>query len=127
MTSQRVVSQTEPLTKTGPASTPWWFRWKGDGRLHLVIWTGLPCCGCGCNVARIGEYYHVRDQVWAEAGACKHALLCIGCLEGMLGRLLVREDFSDAGINWSTHYPHPHEHRRRPRSARFRDRLGQPA
>jgi hypothetical protein len=60
-------------------------------------------CGLGTFVGR--EYhYRVRPQVWREAwnGRLKpwreapgQQILCIGCLEGRLGRTLSRTDFTN--------------------------------
>jgi len=113
-----------PMARPDLATLPWWAHWMGDERLHLLIWTGSPCCGCGVNIHEAHEYYHVHNGVWAEAGACKRSLLCIGCLEDRLGRELTRADFSDAGVNHDEYYRYPVGTRqRRIRSARFADRL----
>jgi hypothetical protein len=40
----------------------------------------------------------VSDEVWQSA-RIDRGMLCIGCLEGRLGRRLVRSDFTDAPIN----------------------------
>jgi hypothetical protein len=44
------------------------------------------------------ENYMVHDQLWQQAGADR-GRLCIGCLEGRLGRQLARHDFPDVPIN----------------------------
>lgn len=74
----------------------------------------MPCLDCGVNTGSEGirEYYHVHDELWAEAigdddpwltGASEDpnngTYLCIECLENRLGRGLVATDFSDAPIN----------------------------
>jgi len=42
----------------------------------------------------------VTDQVWESSGlAGDDGMLCIGCLEGRLGRMLHARDFTDAPIN----------------------------
>lgn len=66
------------------------------------------CADCGVGTLGIGEWYMVRNEVWAEAwcGRIKpwHQLegqmvLCIGCLEQRLGRTLCKNDFIDAPVN----------------------------
>lgn len=79
------------------------------------------CFDCGVSTIEIGEYYAVMDHIWEESRIederpenISGMFLCIGCLEGRLGRELVREDFVYVLINW-----HPLYHR----SDRFADRL----
>jgi hypothetical protein len=59
----------------------------------------------------VGEMYHVHDDLWEWAVGWRAVgferavgpgavMLCIGCLEARLGRILTIEDFSDAPINW---------------------------
>lgn len=76
-------------------------RWDRAGRLHLGTVTDLnpPCCGCGMDVCTAGELYMVHDHVWAAAGTCQCAVLCVGCLEARLGRQLTAGDFSDWPVN----------------------------
>ena len=45
-----------------------------------------------------GEYYMVQHELWAQYGAGDR-MLCIGCLELRMGRLLERRDFTDAVVN----------------------------
>jgi hypothetical protein len=55
------------------------------------------CIDCGVNTSTIGEYYMVRDDVWAAAIGkpdSQAGMLCIGCLETRLGRRLGRLDFT---------------------------------
>ena len=63
-------------------------------------------CVLGCDHDGRWEWYGVRDEVWADAQAQPHIVLCIGCLEARLGRELVPADFSDYEINepnwWDT-------------------------
>lgn len=52
----------------------------------------------------VTEWFMVRDDIWSSIGLHEHdAVLCVGCLERMLGRELVRGDFADVEIN------EPHE------------------
>jgi hypothetical protein len=48
-----------------------------------------------CN----GEYYMVHDDVWSSAFSKKRGMLCIGCLESRLGKLLTKDDFTAAPLN----------------------------
>jgi hypothetical protein len=63
-------------------------------------------CGLGTNVAR--EWYMVKPNVWKEAWAGRRkpwhevpgqSVLCVGCLEGRIGRTLCADDFADAVVN----------------------------
>lgn len=55
------------------------------------------CSDCGANVARLGEWYMLRDPVWQQATRSAPAHhLCVGCLEERLGRRLTSEDFNPA-------------------------------
>jgi len=67
-----------------------------------------------------GEYYMVHDAIWYRVtyGQECEGMLCIGCLEGRLGRGLTAADFTDCPLN--------HEKRERG-SARLRDRLNRSA
>lgn len=40
----------------------------------------------------------VHDELWSRTGL-DHGMLCIGCLEARLGKLLTARDFTDAPIN----------------------------
>jgi len=42
----------------------------------------------------------VKNEVWFdEAGMGEIGMLCVGCLEKRIGRILTRNDFTDAHIN----------------------------
>jgi hypothetical protein len=56
----------------------------------------LDCIDCDLGTRR--EYYMVRDEVWAAAGA-PEGCLCIACLEQRIGRQLDHADFTDAPVN----------------------------
>lgn len=52
------------------------------------------CIGCGKNTSRAKEHYFVHGEVWFnEARASERGMLCIGCLEGRIGRQLTADDF----------------------------------
>lgn len=58
----------------------------------------MDCGVCtNCN----GEYYMVHDEIWYSVVTVmdKRHMLCIGCLEQRLGRLLTKDDFTDAPVN----------------------------
>ena len=66
------------------------------------------CADCGVGCHSIGEWYMVRDKIWAQAWAGRRKpyhdmpgqeILCIGCLEKRIGRTLVRSDFTKALVN----------------------------
>jgi hypothetical protein len=66
------------------------------------------CDDCGVGTLTIGEYYMVKDHIWELAWADRRKtwhevraqqILCIGCLEGRLGRTLTARDFSDVPCN----------------------------
>lgn len=78
----------------------------------LVRW-GAPttCDDCGDDVMPYDDYgrpveggwewYMVRAEIWEAAGTQdgQPRFLCIGCLEGRIGRQLTRADFANAEIN----------------------------
>lgn len=56
------------------------------------------CLDCGENTKF--EHYFVKNDVWfkmAKMGEC--GMLCVGCLEARIGRILVPSDFTDCHIN----------------------------
>lgn len=62
-----------------------------------------PCNDCGVDtVAEIAsEMYIVEQDVWQSSGASDDGILCIGCLERRIGRLLDADDFTGAPLNYS--------------------------
>lgn len=76
----------------------------------------MLCRVCGVDTAEIDEYYMIQFDLWQTVVPKEHQkkYLCIGCLEGYLGRKLVSEDFIEAYINYD-----------RSGSDRLMDRLGQ--
>jgi hypothetical protein len=64
------------------------------------------CMDCGVCTNCNGEYYMVHDEVWYSAITAmdKGHMLCVGCLELRLNRLLTKDDFTDAPVNvfWLT-------------------------
>lgn len=63
----------------------------------------FKCMDCGMCTNCAYEYYMVHDSVWNKVA--KRGMLCIGCLEARCGRLLTKDDFTDAPINtiWGHH------------------------
>lgn len=57
------------------------------------------CADCGSCTNCSFEYYMVHDAIWAAAYKKKREMLCIGCLEVRRGKLLTKNDFTDAPIN----------------------------
>src|SRR5262249_51393385 len=52
------------------------------------------CIDCATDTLASGEYYMVRDDLWAAAGMAPHGgMLCSPCLEHRIGRWLVDADF----------------------------------
>jgi hypothetical protein len=41
----------------------------------------------------------VHDEVWETANPKRKGMLCVGCLELRLNRLLTKDDFTDAPVN----------------------------
>jgi hypothetical protein len=74
----------------------------------------FSCLDCGVDTLAIGECYALHRAVWLEANPIDEGMLCIGCVEGRLGRQLTAADFMEAIINCA---------RDRRRSARLRSRL----
>jgi hypothetical protein len=54
---------------------------------------------CGSNTLHINEYYMVQEKLWLAAHPEDRGMLCIGCLEERVGRLLTKVDFTDAPVN----------------------------
>ena len=58
------------------------------------------CLDCTACTLCLSEYYMVTDQVWLASGlGLDDGMLCIGCLEQRLGRMLHARDFTDVPIN----------------------------
>lgn len=58
------------------------------------------CLDCDIDTIDAGEYYMVHKDVWSQTGlGSLDGLLCIGCLESRIGRLLNHKDFTNFPIN----------------------------
>jgi hypothetical protein len=51
------------------------------------------CLDCNVNTCDIDEYYTLHDHIWLAANPKSKGMLCIGCLEARLGRIVTRADF----------------------------------
>ena len=63
------------------------------------------CSNCvDCGVDTMGENSHeiymVFGSIWRASGVCECKLLCIGCLERRIGRLLHSGDFTRCPLNY---------------------------
>lgn len=56
------------------------------------------CADCGASTLHGHEYYMLRTKVWAATRVRKRAMLCVGCVEHRLGRLLRPDDFADVPL-----------------------------
>ena len=56
------------------------------------------CVDCAACTLCDGEYYMVHNEIWDRTGLDR-GMLCIGCLEQRIGKLLTARDFTDAPIN----------------------------
>jgi hypothetical protein len=60
------------------------------------IYTRFRCVDCGKDTGgETGEYYMVRDDVWAASGLTPNGgMLCLACLERRIKRPLTDKDFT---------------------------------
>ena len=58
------------------------------------------CMDCKVNTSDINEYYMVDNEIWRKVNPRKEGMLCIGCLENRLGRILIKSDFPNFPINY---------------------------
>lgn len=71
-------------------------------RVSSVVWERLRemarwmCHDCACFVD--DEYYMVRNSLWKRYGEGED-MLCVGCLEGRMGRQLKPSDFTQCELN----------------------------
>jgi hypothetical protein len=55
---------------------------------------GLFCIDCRTDVAAIGQFYMLHDDIWVSRLKLNwHDNLCVGCLEARLGRKVRLADF----------------------------------
>lgn len=76
----------------------------------------FTCKGCRFDTFENDEYYMVQFSMWQTVvpAHLRDDMLCIGCLEGYLGRKLSTSDFTEAPVNYMGE-----------KSDRLKDRLGE--
>ncbi|MBD0021968.1 hypothetical protein GII33_20925 [Gordonia pseudamarae] len=77
--------------------------------------TDWRCLDCRTDMRTVDEYYLLRDELWLSIVPDRVGHLCIGCVEGRLGRLLGPDDFQPGRASLDGRY-----------SDRLRDRTGVP-
>lgn len=68
-----------------------------------------------CKMDTKSEYYVIKISLWKIVNPNIKGMLCIGCLEQRLGRVLTKDDFTQAALNSSNIDR---------KSERLKDRLG---
>lgn len=63
------------------------------------------CLDCRVDTGKAHEHYFVSTSIWLTVVGSNKGMLCVGCLEGRLGRKLVKADFTSAHINNPRLYP----------------------
>ncbi len=101
----------EPLREVLHSIIGLWEANHSDLTFADYVERGRPCAcdDCGTDVmphdedGRLmeggSEYYMVTEDVWKAASGESARYLCIGCLEGRLGRTLLPADFMDLEMN----------------------------
>lgn len=59
----------------------------------------FKCMDCKVDTGKIGEHYMLKDTTWNAVHSTAIGMLCIGCLEQRLGRMLSKHDFNDSYVN----------------------------
>lgn len=59
------------------------------------------CMVCNMDTNITNEYYMVQDEIWNEVtkNLDHDGMLCVGCLEDILGRKLTEKDFTNCPVN----------------------------
>lgn len=57
------------------------------------------CLDCKVDTRKLYEHYYLKLRIWQRVHSSEAGMLCIGCVERRLGRVLTPEDFTDAWIN----------------------------
>ena len=57
------------------------------------------CKSCHVNTLYIDEYYMLKDEIWQQVSDTHEGMLCIGCVEAILGRKLNCNDFAAVPLN----------------------------
>jgi hypothetical protein len=77
-----------------PLGFPWPWEEHESVEHEPEIDTRFRCVDCGKDTSG-GEYYMVRDDVWAASGLAPNGgMLCLACLERRIKRPLTGEDFT---------------------------------
>ncbi len=58
------------------------------------------CVDCGVDTKY--EFYFIHTELWLSVMPSKNGMICVGCLETRLGRLLCAKDFTQSYINDTT-------------------------
>lgn len=58
-----------------------------------LVPNGSFCMACGANTSELHEYYMLTDEVWLKVAPDSRGMLCIQCVEAILGRKLTPRDF----------------------------------
>ena len=61
------------------------------------------CIDCDVDTGKAYEFYFIKTELWLSVMPSIAGMLCIGCLEDRLGRMLRTDDFTDASINSPHH------------------------
>lgn len=61
------------------------------------------CLDCSVDTGKLNEHYFIQTPIWMQVVGSNKGMLCIGCLEGRLGRQLTKADFTDCTINSPKH------------------------
>lgn len=57
------------------------------------------CLDCKVDTGKISEHYFIQTSTWLEIVGSIEGMLCIGCLEKRLGRMLTKKDFTNCYLN----------------------------
>lgn len=90
----------------GLESLPSGIKEKAAVRLWLEASTLFSDCAIlacqDCMVETYGDnYYMVHNDLWSQVHPNSIGMLCLDCLEGRLGRPLVKTDFTSAPTNYT--------------------------
>jgi CHAD domain-containing protein len=76
-----------------------------DGLETIRILKRFQCKKCGVSTFHDNHnYYMVHNDIWNNAVEDKQVMLCIPCLEELIGRKLTYEDFTKAPVNEMNKY-----------------------
>lgn len=63
------------------------------------------CLDCKVDTGKIYEHYMLIEETWFAIHQSKFGMLCIGCVEKRLGRMLTKDDFNESHVNNPKLYP----------------------